>query len=138
MNKIILLLSFLVALEACQPKQEISGVPDVAVNVEINLNSLDSAPLRLIGGYIYVDGGVRGIILYHESDNIYRAFDRNCTYQPADPCAIVEVHSSGFYLEDTCCNSTFDFSGFPTGGPAQFPLNEYQVSISGENLFIFN
>jgi hypothetical protein len=115
-----------------------SGVPNVAVNIEINLNDISNADLNLIGGYIYVDGGVRGIIIRRESQNLYKAYDRNCTYQPADAKAIVEVHTTGFYIEDLSCGSTFDLSGFPTGGPAEFPLKEYSVSLAGDILFIFN
>ena len=133
-----LLFSFFLILIACEPKVEESGVPNVAVNLEINLNDIDNDPLKLIGGYIYADGGVRGIIIYHESVNSYKAYDRNCTFQPTDPCATVEMHSSGFYIEDTCCKSTFDLNGFPTGGPALFPLKEYSVSISGDILFVYN
>jgi hypothetical protein len=125
-------------LIACEPKVEESGVPNVAVNLEINLNDIDNATLKLIGGYIYADGGVRGIIIYHESVNSYKAYDRNCTFQPTDPCATVEMHSSGFYIEDTCCSSSFDLSGFPTGGPALFPLKEYSVSLSGDILYVYN
>ena len=133
-----LLFSFFLILIACEPKVEESGVPNVAVNLEINLNDIVNASLKLIGGYIYADGGVRGIIIYHESVNSYKAYDRNCTFQPTDPCATVEMHSSGFYIEDTCCSSTFDLNGFPTGGPALFPLKEYNVSISGDILFVYN
>lgn len=115
-----------------------SEVPHVIVNVEINLNDIDNVDLSQIGGYIYVEGGVRGIILRRESQDIYRAFDRNCTFQPADECAVVDMHSSGFYMEDTCCNSTFDLSGFPTGGPAEYPLREYGVAVAGDILYIYN
>jgi hypothetical protein len=133
----VLVSLFLTAL-ACDPKVEDSGIPNVAVDLEINLNDIDNAPLKLIGGYIYADGGVRGIIIYHESVNTYKAYDRNCTFQPADACAIVEMHSSGFYIEDICCKSTFDLNGFPTGGPALFPLKDYRVSLAGDILYIYN
>ena len=62
-----LLFSFFLILIACEPKVEESGVPNVAVNLEINLNDIDNAALKLIGAYIYADGGVRGIIIYHLS-----------------------------------------------------------------------
>jgi hypothetical protein len=137
MNKSSLSL-FTLLLLACQTGLNQSPIPNVPVDIEINLNDLDNAPLQLIGGYIYLDGGVRGIILRRETQTIYRAFDRNCTFQPSDACAIVEVHSSGFYIEDTCCQSVFDLSGFPTGGPATFPLKEYQISIADDRLFITN
>jgi hypothetical protein len=138
MIKSHLFISIFLILIACEPKVEESGVPNVAVNLEINLNDIDNATLKLIGGYIYADGGVRGIVIYHESVNSYKAYDRNCTFQPTDPCATVEMHSSGFYIEDTCCSSSFDLSGFPTGGPALFPLKEYSVSLSGDILYVYN
>jgi hypothetical protein len=131
---------FLVAvlLGACDSSIEKSAVPNVPVNIEINLNDIDNVALKQIGGFIYVQGGVRGIIVRHESQNLYKAYERNCTFQPADASAIVEVHSSTFYIEDTSCSSTFDLNGFPTGGPAEFPLKEYGVSMAGDILFIFN
>ena len=127
-----------VLLAACDSSIEKSAVPNVPVNIEINLNDIDNVALKQIGGFIYVQGGVRGIIVRHESQNLYKAYDRNCTFQPADASAIVEVHSSTFYIEDTSCSSTFDLNGFPTGGPADFPLKEYGVSLAGDILFIFN
>ena len=123
---------------SCTPAVEQSPIPNVPVNVEVNLNDIDNTPLQLIGGYVYVTGGVRGILLRRESHSIYRAFDRNCTFQPSDACAIVEVHSSGFYIEDVCCESVYDLSGFPTGGPATYPLKEYQVALIDDLLIITN
>lgn len=137
MNRLLILFTALSIL-SCEGNLNVSPIPDVPVNVEVNLNDLDNTPLQLIGGYIYITGGVRGIVLYRRSQNEYKAYDRNCTYQPEDACAVVSFHSSGFYLEDTCCGSVFDTDGFPTGGPAEFPLKEYQISRSGDILFITN
>ena len=123
---------------ACQPAVEDSGIPNVDVNIEINLNDIDNLALKQIGGYKYIVGGVRGIIVRQESLNVYKAYDRNCTFQPLGLSSEVEIHSSGFYMEDLSCESTFDLSGFPTGGPAEFPLKEYSVSLAGDILFIFN
>lgn len=138
MSKHFILITLFFLVMACEPAIEESGVPNIVVNEEVNLNDIDNIDLKLIGGYIYIQGGVRGIIVIHESQNIYRAYDRNCTFQPAEASAVVEVNSSGFYIEDTSCTSTFDLSGFPTGGPAEFPLKEYKTSLAGDILFIFN
>ena len=138
MSKYFHFVLLFVLLVACDPSIEKSGVPNVPVNIEINLNDIDNVALKQIGGFIYVQGGVRGIIVRRESQNLYKAYDRNCTFQPVDASAIVEVHSSTFYIEDTSCSSTFDLNGFPTGGPAEFPLKEYGVSMAGDILFIFN
>ena len=134
---IVLVLLFFLTL-ACEPKIEESGVPSVAVNEEVNLNDIDNIALKQVGGYIYILGGVRGIIVIHESLNLYKAYDRNCTFQPAEASAVIDMNSSGFYMEDTSCTSTFDLNGFPIGGPAEFPLKEYQVSHTGDILFISN
>jgi hypothetical protein len=138
MNKRILILIQIALLLGCQPTVEQSGIPNVAVNVEVILSDIDNAALQQIGGYIYLQGGVRGIILFRESQSQYRAFDRNCTYQPSDPAAIIEVNASGFYMEDLSCKSNFDLGGFPTDGPAEFPLKEYNVSLAGDFLLISN
>lgn len=134
----IITIAIISVLVSCKPVIDDSKVPYVTVNIELNLNDIDNAPLKQVGGFIYVAGGVRGIILRRESQDIYRAFDRNCTFQPENECAVVKMHSTGFYIEDTCCSSTFDLSGFPTGGPAEYPLREYGVAIAGDFLYIYN
>ena len=138
MSKQILIVLLISLITSCEPTIEESGVPNVAVNVEVNLSDINNLPLTQIGGYIYVLGGVRGIIIIHESLNVYKAYDRNSTYKPTDIAAVVDMHSSGFYIEDVSCTSTFDLNGFPTGGPAEFPLKEYRTSLTGDLLFIFN
>ena len=138
MNKVIILLVPFFLFQGCQPGIEESGVPNVPVSVEINLSDISNAPLQQIGGFIYLQGGVRGIILFRESQNLYRAFDRNCTFQPSDAAAVVAVNASGFFMEDLSCKSSFDLGGFPTDGPAQFPLKEYNISIAGDFLLISN
>ena len=138
MNKLLLLIIPLLLFQGCEPRVEESGVPNVPVSVEINLSDISNAPLQQIGGFIYLQGGVRGIILFRESQNLYRAFDRNCTFQPSDVAAVVEVNASGFFMEDLSCKSSFDLGGFPTDGPAQFPLKEYNISIAGDFLLISN
>lgn len=133
----LIFILFLFAL-GCQPVIDQSGIPNVVVNVEINLNDIDNAPLKQFGGFVYTQGGVRGLVIIRESKDIYRVFDRNCSYQPLESCAIVDMDSSGFFLEDDCCGSTFDLNGFVTRAPAEFPLKEYRTSLSGDLLFIFN
>lgn len=89
------------------------------------------------GGYILVnDGGVRGIILYRKNSTTYYAFERNCTFQPNDACATVDIHASTLFMQDSCCGSSFNFDGNPTGGPAWRPLQQYETLLSGNKLTI--
>ena len=105
--------------------------PDIIITIS-NYPALSSN-----GGYILInDSGVRGIILYRENTTTYLAFERNCSYQPNDACATVDIHSSTLFMQDACCGSTFSFKGVPTGGPAWRPLQQYKTSLVGSTLTI--
>ena len=135
----IFFLSVLITAVACDPNTPISEIPNVPVDVTINLSNQQYIDLQLDGGWAYLNNeGVRGIILYRQSETTYLAFERNCSFRAADACATVDVHSTGFYMEDVCCGSTFDFNGIPSGGPAALPLRQYFTLLDGQFLTIRN
>ena len=138
MKRSPIILIILYTLMACTPAVEQSNIPNVPVNIEVDLSSIDSEPLQHIGGFIYLDGGVRGITLIRSGLTEYVALDRNCTFQPKEANSIVNMDDSGFFLEDSTCTSIFDINGFPSSGPAPFPLKKYEISRAGDLLFIFN
>lgn len=107
-------------------------------DIDIILSNYPS--LATDGGYILInDGGVRGIILYRKNSTAYLAFERNCSFQPTDACATVDVHSSTLFMQDACCGSSFNFDdGIPRGGPAWRPLQQYRTSLSGNTLTIID
>jgi Rieske Fe-S protein len=84
--------------------------------------------------------GYKGIVLYRESDLEFYAYDRTCTMFPEHDEAVVE--DSTFYGVFRCplCNSTYLLmnGAEPNSGPAQFPLVQYQTSIQGDVLHIYN
>jgi hypothetical protein len=116
------------------PRQQFPFVP---VDVEINLQDLRYQNLHN-EGWLYVDGGVHGLLIIKEGANLYRAFDRACPYHPREACAVVSMHSSTFYLVDDCCGSQFDKSGNVTKGPALQPLFQYTTYQNGNFLIIRN
>ena len=124
--------------QACNDTVIEDGIPQVIVNETINLNNFQFQALGVVGGFVYINGGVRGIIIYRQSGNTYLALERNCSFQPLDACADVSVDQSTLFLVDSCCNSTFDFNGFPTGGPASIPLRQYKTILNGNYLTITN
>ncbi len=103
--------------------------------VEINLALPQYIDLNT-KGYVYINAGVRGIILHKKNATTYLAFERNCTYQPNQACATVDVHTSNLFLQDVCCGSTFNWDGNPTGGIAWRPLRQYQTILNGNLLTI--
>jgi len=95
--------------------------------------------LNAVGGWIYVTGGSRGIIVYKSSNNEFKAYDRHCTYDSGNSCALVSTEVTNITAKDDCCGSKFLLSdGSVIQGPANLPLKQYQTSFDGSVLHIFN
>lgn len=124
---------------ACSNDLSDDAIPVQAFDdIQLNLTLPSYVSLLSTGGYGATNaGGTRGIILYRLNASTVLAFERNCSYQPLNACATVDVHSSGLYMYDACCNSNFRFDdGTPTGGPAWRPLLQYSTSLNGNVLTI--
>jgi nitrite reductase/ring-hydroxylating ferredoxin subunit len=129
---------FFFLIISCQPDVSDDPIPFAAfAPFTINLNLPEYQGLRT-NGYTEIDDiGVRGVIIYRVDSDTYVAYERNCSFQPNEACATVDIHISGLYMTDPCCNSTFDFAtGNPTGGPAWRPLRQYETSFTGTDLTI--
>ncbi len=133
------LLSF--ALFSCKKNDNTintNGVPYVRVNQTIYGSDPVMSKINAVGGWVYIAGGSKGIILYHKSIDSYVALDRHSTYNVAQGC-VVQVDKTDIMAVDTCSGSEFLISdGIPTKGPATLPLTQYQTRLDGGNLVIFN
>lgn len=134
----ILLISFFV-VSSCTKTNNNSGIPLVNVNINVYTNDPEFFNLNPIGGWEYVSGGSRGLIVYRKSDNEFMAFDRHCPYKPSDNCGKVIVDSTDIIAVDTCCGSQFLLTdGSVLEGPASYGLKQYQTSYDGSVLQIYN
>lgn len=117
-------------LTSCNEAQH--PVPNVPVNVNINLDLPAYTPLNAPGGFVYVNGGSRGLVVYRNFDE-FVALDRHPTYEEGSACAAVEINPDNtFELIDTCSGSTYSIiSGVVLSGPAQFGLRRYNSSWDG-------
>jgi hypothetical protein len=124
---------------ACNPNLNDDPIPYLPFGtIYINLNLPQYVRLKTDGGFIeYDDAGVRGLIIYRQNASTYFVYERNCSYHPSEACATVNVHISGLFMEDPCCQSFFAFdTGRPTSGPAWRPLNKYYSVANGSDLTI--
>ena len=114
-------------------------VSEVYVNIEIPINQPAYSDLQTVGNSIFITGGVKGIIIYHSNINEYKAFDRNCSFEPSSSCAIINSISSTV-ASCGCCTSKFliDQEGIAANGPALLPLKKYYTRLSGGILKITN
>lgn len=128
------LLYFLVL--SCGKNSSSTVIPYVNVNITIYSGTAEWGNLSNVGGWTYVNGGSKGIVVYHQGQNEYTALDRHCTYNVDDGC-IVEVE--GILLKDPCSKSTFSLlDGTVVTGPATVHLKAYQVSYTGNSIHISN
>ena len=113
-------------------------IPDVIVDEQLNVNSQLFPTLRQDGGYAYIPGGYKGILVVRQNAGQYYAFERACPYDPTAACSKVEVDPSNLFIVDDCCGSQFNLQGEVTGGPAIYGLRQYQTSLMGSVLYITN
>lgn len=101
------------------------------VNLTIYPNDALYFKLTAVGNWIYIRGGVNGIIVYRKAQNSaadFVALERTSTQLPDNPDAAVKVQSDSFTLKDTISGSTWRIiDGAILGGPAQLPLRLYST-----------
>lgn len=126
----------LTVLYGCRKDKD--DVPDVYVDIYLYTTDPAFTPLNAIGGWTYLTGGSKGIIVYRKSQTEFMTYDRHCTYKVPDGNS-VSVENSGLIASDAACNSKFLMTdGSPNSGPATVPLKRYQSSFDGTVLHIFN
>ena len=133
---------FLITLVSCSKDQNEQDVPIpyVPVNERININDLLYNDLTNVGGWAYLTAGSKGIILYRESNDNVRAYERHCTFDPTEVCSQVDMNASLLQANDNdCCGSVFSISSRSIiKGPASKPLIEYATQFDGTYVVVTN
>lgn len=136
---IIAVLTSLFANPSCDSDSADPRIPYRFFEVQVDPRSVLFPGLQRDGGFAYIsqaEAGYKGLIIYRESANVFRAFDRACTFDTFEDCALLQVDVSELFIIDKCCNSTFDFNGMNTGGPANLPLFEYKTRMEAGVLIV--
>lgn len=134
MKKIILLIVLLHL--GCE--NEVYDFPQVDVNLNLYINNPEFFNIEAPGGWIYLNGGVAGILLYRKNLDEFIAYDRASTYNPVADCGIT-VDLDNIILKDPCSDSQFLITdGSVIQGPASQALKRYNTNLYGNNLSIYN
>lgn len=140
MKSFLSLTAFVIVMSIAACKKDTNnGVPITPVDIYLYTNNPSFVNLNGVGGWVYITGGVRGILIYRKSPSEFMAYDRNCTYQSSDACATVVVDATNILATDTCCHSKFSmYDGSVTQAPAGLPLKAYNTTFDGNVLHIYN
>ena len=136
MKKFIVIIMVLLVI-SCDNKE--CHINDVYVNKLINLSDEEYTELQFNGNYKFVEGGNAGIIIYRMSSNVFKVFDRICTYQSCNECSYIDSISNGIAY-CSCCTSAFllDQNGIAINRPAISSLKQYYCLTNGQILRIYN
>jgi hypothetical protein len=111
------------------------------VQVDITMYPNDPLNLRIqgIGGWMYINGGLNGIVLYRKSEEEFVAIERTSSELPDNPAARVVVLNDNFTLRDTISGSEWRIiDAAVKKGPAEWPLRIYGSTYNGNSLRIKN
>jgi hypothetical protein len=138
-TKISVLIIALIVNLSCR-KDDISGIPYVPVNLVLYASDPEFINLNPIGGWIYHQGGSRGLLIFRKSSEEILVYDRHCSYQPENSCGKITIDPTNNFLAiDTCCNSKFFLmDGSVNRGPATLPLRRYNCNFDGNRLTVYN
>lgn len=141
------ILCFLLGSGSCNKRSKAETIPTGPVSLTIDLNLPSNSHLNNVGTYGYYGGGVNGVIVVHDFDDQWYAFERTCAWQPLNSCSEIWGDSINLNLRcgtfsgktfTACCSSTFTYGGWPSGGPANGRLAQYHISRSSNLLLVTN
>lgn len=141
MKKIIYLILLIALSVSCKKDESNDEIPNVHVDFTMNLNLPEYFPLTAPGGWMYVTGGVKGIVIYRLTLNDFFAIERNCSYQPANGNRVSVDTTNTAFLRDDACGSKFNMinGGSVENGPATRPLKRYNATYDGSSmLHVYN
>lgn len=129
---IFLFLTLTLLFSFCKKKKTVQdNIAYQPVNITIYPNDPIYFKIQVVGGWVYINGGVNGIIVYRQSQtgaSDFIAIERTSTYLPNEPSALAKVQSDNFTLKDTVSGSKWQLNnGSVLSGPATLPLRQYQA-----------
>lgn len=133
------LLTILLLSPACDKQTTHDTIPNVAVDIYIDVNSTLYVQLSTVGGWLNLYGGYKGVMVYRVSAEEFVAYDRACPYDPYEPTSQLEMDLGNLTVVDTVCKSKFVIlDGSVLEGPATVPMRRYNTAFDGNILRIYN
>jgi hypothetical protein len=132
---LFLVISIILVSASCN-KNGTNPVPNIPFDITIDINLPSYSNLSGVGGWAYVNGGSRGIIVYRRAIDEFIAFDRHSPADPEGTCflPLFPDNENFLQLNDTCNNATFSlYDGSPITN-SQFGLRQYRTVFNGTDL----
>ncbi len=116
-------------------------VPSIPFDFQIDLTLPSYQDITAVGGWCYVNGGLKGIVVYRQSYDVFVAWERQSPEDEDGTCSEgLTPNSDNFLqLDDPCSDATFSmYDGSPLSN-SKWGLRQYQTIWNGGNtLRIYN
>ena len=132
---LVICLGLLLLSSKCNNQNQ-HPVPFVPVDITIDIQLPSYSNLQGVGGWTYLNGGSRGIIVYRKAIDEFVAFDRHAPSDPEGSCPIALYPDDQNFLQliDSCNNAVFSlYDGSPVSNSV-FGLRQYATQFNGNNL----
>ncbi|PID68582.1 MAG: hypothetical protein CR989_04875 [Flavobacteriales bacterium] len=134
----IFILLIFVALSCSNSDDNNPNLPDVAVNKTLYLNNPSNNNLLFAGGYVEINGGIKGIVVYRGNNDTFYAYDLACPHLAVDSCDKMIIED-GIFLVCTCDNTKFALAlGGAPQSDTKYAAKAYNVIQEGKKLIITN
>src|SRR5690606_5788302 len=138
---LILTSTFLLVASACK-KNSRNNFPNVPFQEYVYLNNPSSYDLTVPGGWIYTNGGYRGLIVIrrhlNNTKDDFAVFDRACPEHFSQDCSVLEVQDDDTFIKCSCSGETYlIFDGSPAKD-ANYGLYQYPHTLNNGVLYISN
>ena len=136
---ILTLFMLMVASSGCRKQNNITNIPNIAVQEFVYLNTPQGFNLQVQGGWIYHQGGYKGLVVYRRYFNFqfddFVTYERACPLHWQDECGILKVVDN-LYLECECDGHQYLlFDGAPIKGDSPLP-RIYDTQFDGQNVIL--
>jgi len=132
------LLFLMLTLFSCEKNETYDILPDVPVNITINLNLPQFNKLKTPPNWEYINGGINGILIQSTGQTpAYKAYDRAC---PNNDCTSSMVYDGSLRMKCPCDNSEYSIlEGSPQTTGNSYFAREYRVTqINATTIIITN
>ena len=133
--KLQIFLVFILLFSGCK-KNDQHPVPSIAFDFQIDLTLPSYSALNGVGGWCYVNGGLKGIVVYRKSYDQFVAWERQSPEDPGGSCSTGIVTNADNFLEldDPCSSAKFSmYDGSPIAN-SKWGLRGYMVQWDGSNI----
>ncbi len=138
MKNLFLLLLFITLLSCDDDSNNSTFLPNATVNFTVNLNLSEGNNLLIPGGHaVFSNRGIRGVVVYRRSADLFVAFDLACPHINLQDCSTMTV--GALFMTCPCDNERFQIiDGAPENGNIQHAARFYNVTLNGNLLRITN